>query len=173
MDRHVLLPDPARGGRDPVNDQPAVVVVRGGQLPLLGPAPALGRGRPVHAGRAPLLVGPHLGVPGKGAGRQDLRDVVALGQPPGPPRDEAVREHGPHGRPAERDVVVLQEALEPGRDLLPVDPAEDALREAGRLDDLEALQDRRLRRHQLQQEHLRLLDVPRPAVLPRPMHALA
>ncbi len=132
----------------------------------------LGRGLPVHPGRPALLVRADLGVPAERARREDLGDVVPLAQPPRPPRDEAVRVHGPDGGPAERNVVVLQEPLEPRRDLLPADPAEDALREAGRLDDLEALQDRRLRGDQLQQQALRLLDVPQPAVLPRPVHAL-
>ena len=68
--------------------------------------------------------------------------------------------------------MVLQEALELGRDLRALDAAEDALGEAGGLDDLETLQDRGLRGHELEQEALRLLDVAQPAVLPRALHAL-
>ena len=142
VDGHVLLAHAAGRGRDPVDDQPAVVVVR------------------------------HLHVRARRLGRQDLRHLVPLAQPPGPPRHEAVRVHGPDRRLAEREVVVVQEALELGRDLRALDPAEDPLRQAGRLDDLEALQDRRLGRHQLQQQALRLLDVPQSALLPRPVHAM-
>ena len=170
--RHVLLPHTPRGGRDPVHHQPAVVVIGRRQLSLLGPALPLGGMRSIHAWGPPLLVGAHLGVPAEGPRGQDLWDVIALGQPARPPRDEPVRKHGPDGRPAEGDVMVLQEPLEPRRDLLPADPTEDALRQAGRLDDLEALQDRRLRGDELQQQHLRLLDVVLPALLPRPVHAL-
>ena len=175
VDGHVLLAHAAGRGRDPVDDQPAVVVVRHLHVRArrlgLRPALALGGGV-VPAGRPRLLLGAHLGVPAKRPGRQDLRHLVPLAQPPGPPRHEAVRVHGPDRRLAEREVVVVQEALELGRDLRALDPAEDPLRQAGRLDDLEALQDRRLGRHQLQQQALRLLDVPQSALLPRPVHAM-
>ena len=120
-----------------------------------------------------LLLRPHLRVPAEGPGGQDLGDLIPLAQAPHPPRDEAVREHGPDGAPAERDVVVLQEPLEALGDLAPIDAAEDALGEAGGLDDPEALQDRGLRGHQLQQEGLGLRDVPQPAALPRPEQLVA
>lgn len=178
VDGHVLLPHPAGRGRDPVDDQTAVIVVglRHMQVatrlaPCSGPARGLAPGV-VGARGSPLLVRAHLGVPAERPGGQDLRHLVAPRQPTRPPRHEAVRVHGPDRRAAEGDVVVLQEALETRGDVLAPDPAEDPLRQAGGLDDLEALQDRRLRRHQLQQQALRLLDVAQPAVLPRPVHAL-
>lgn len=111
-------------------------------------------------------------MPAEGPRGEDFWNLVALGQLAQPPGHEAVREHGPDRRPTERDIVVLQEALEPRRGFLTPYPTEDALREARRLDDLEALQDRRLGRDQLQQQTTRLLDVPQTRVVPGHVHAL-
>lgn len=173
VDAHVLLAHAPRRGRDPVDDQPAVVVLGRVQLRGLGLAvAALALGGLEATGVLVLLIRPHLRVPAEGPGRKDLGDHVASRQTPRAPRHEPVRVDRPDSRLAELGVVLVQEALERHGDLLALDPAEDALREARRLDDLEALQDRRLRRHQLQQQVVRLLDVPQPAVLARAMHGL-
>jgi len=68
--------------------------------------------------------------------------------------------------PAKRDVVAVHKLLEFLTAPLPVDLAEEALRHARRLHDPEALQHRRLVRHQLPQEELALRDVAHPHAPP-------
>ncbi len=129
-----------------------------------------------HVPPRPLLVdrlgvaGGHLREPVERAVAQDLRDPVPALQLADPPRHEPVREHGPHRLAAEGDVVPVQELLEPLPAPLAADLAEQPLREARALHDVEALQHRRLVRHQLPQEVLALGYVPRAHARADPRH---
>lgn len=105
-------------------------------------------------------VGHHLG---------DLLAVVELADDP---RDEPVREKGPQRLLAETDVVPVEELAELVAAGLAVDPAEEALRHARGLYDVEALQHGGLVRHQLPQEQLGLCDVELPHRRARLGHVL-
>ena len=155
VDAHVLLLDVPRGGQHPVHHQPGVVVVPPGLLPL----PVV----PVLS--VPLLGGAHLGVPVEGAPGQDLGHLVARPQLPQPPRHEPEHHHRPQRLLEERDVVHVQVLTEPRGALGAAHAAIDPLRQAGGLDDLEALLERGLGRPQLQQQRLALRDVRRPVVV--------
>lgn len=123
---HILLAHPTRGRRDTVHDQPALVVVHREQGVSAG-LPALPRCRLEPSRGTLLLSWADLCVPTEGARGQDLWDLIALAQPPPPPGHETVRVHGPDGRLAKRDVVVVQETLELLRDLGALQATEDPL----------------------------------------------
>ena len=137
-DADVLVLDvEGRGDLDAVRDQPGVVLLDHGLRGLAGDL------------RVPVesAVGEHLG---------DLVAVVELADHPG---DEAVHQARPDGLAAKGAVVAVHKLLKLVAALLPVDAAEDAVRQAGGLDDVEALQDGGLVGHQLPQEQFGLDDV--------------
>ena len=159
VDLDILLAYAGRGGLDPKDDELGVVVVAPGLLALFG------RGVPAGLGLG-LLGRADLGVPVKGAWREDFRDVIAGPEAADPPRDEAKDDNGPEGVLEERGVVQVEVALELGAALLPVDAAKDALGEAGGFDDLEALLEGGLGGAELEEEGLAFQDVLGPVVLP-------
>jgi len=105
-------------------------------------------------------LGRDLRVPVEGPVGEDFGDLLAVVQLPHDVGHEAVREDGAHGLPAEGPVVLVEEFLELIPAPLPVNAAVKSLRHAGRLDDVEALQDGGLVRDQLPQEQLALRYVP-------------